>query len=454
MQPALARRLESLAEGRGATVMIRCTSLGVVGDTGRPHRDGRASLGTAHDWSVDIVGAVERPCTLSLDELLALPAKELDVDILCVSRGRICEPAWGKAVARFRGVPLAEIIALAGPRPDVQTVRFISRAPGACGPVGELHDTTLDFASCQLPDEVLLTNSFDGHPLPYCNGGPLRSIARSRYFYKSIKWLGAIEFLPVEPGACRGTWERHAGYHNVGLKGGPRFEPFLKLTTDNLGLEEVPEGHRRAVLASTLAQGDVSRVVAALLHQTVEGFEGYAGWNAGLVFTREFDGVALPYDERGAPRYRAALRGTLFSHQDLSGWKLSHVNFSLSYFMGANLAGADLRYCDFEGARLWGADLRGADLRGAYLGAAEFFNVRRGPSASPAMVEGLDVTGARGLSAATTRWLRERGASVGGLSATDEEDGPEQGAACCGAAVSGACGWGPPEGPGGRPSGG
>jgi len=59
-------------------------------------------------------------------------------------------------------------------------------------------------------DDALIAYEADGEPLTPDHGWPLRLVAPSRYFWKSAKWLRALELRPTdEPG----FWERY-GYHN------------------------------------------------------------------------------------------------------------------------------------------------------------------------------------------------------------------------------------------------
>ena len=140
--------------------------LNVVGDSGQPHRDGTRSLGTIFDWRLKLTRVVDRPQILTLPQLWSLPGEEFDVNILCVSSGRICDLSRQRLPTRFAGVALQHIISLVQPSPKVQTVRFISRAPGACGPLDEPHDTALDIDYCRQDKEVILTGCFNGQPEP------------------------------------------------------------------------------------------------------------------------------------------------------------------------------------------------------------------------------------------------------------------------------------------------
>src|SRR5881227_3704771 len=58
-------------------------------------------------WDLRVFGAVENELTLSWDELMALPQKEITVDIHCVTR-------WSKLDTTWIGVPVGELLERAG----------------------------------------------------------------------------------------------------------------------------------------------------------------------------------------------------------------------------------------------------------------------------------------------------------------------------------------------------
>jgi DMSO/TMAO reductase YedYZ molybdopterin-dependent catalytic subunit len=57
-----------------------------------------------------------------------------------------------------------------------------------------------------------LVHSWSGKPLTPEHGGPVRLVVPHLYFWKSAKWLQAIEFLPAR---APGYWEV-CGYHSRG----------------------------------------------------------------------------------------------------------------------------------------------------------------------------------------------------------------------------------------------
>jgi DMSO/TMAO reductase YedYZ molybdopterin-dependent catalytic subunit len=58
--------------------------------------------------------------------------------------------------------------------------------------------------------DALLAYEADGEPLAPEHGWPRRLVVPKRYFWKSAKWLRAIELLDHDQ---PGFWERY-GYHN------------------------------------------------------------------------------------------------------------------------------------------------------------------------------------------------------------------------------------------------
>src|SRR3954463_11976590 len=86
-----------------------------------------------HDGTLEIGGAVERPTTLTLDDLRAMPAVERAVTLECAGNGRLAMrplPAgesWGDyavSTARWKGALLHQVLAQAMPSASGVEVRF------------------------------------------------------------------------------------------------------------------------------------------------------------------------------------------------------------------------------------------------------------------------------------------------------------------------------------------
>jgi DMSO/TMAO reductase YedYZ molybdopterin-dependent catalytic subunit len=144
-------------------------------------------------WDFRVFGEVEHPLRLSWDELLALPSIEVAVDIHCVTR-------WSRFDTRFRGVHWSELAKLVQPAP---TARWVV-AHSEYG-----YTANVPIAALEDPNALVAWEA-DGEALTPEHGWPLRLVVPSRYFWKSAKWLRALELLDHdEPG----FWERH-GYNN------------------------------------------------------------------------------------------------------------------------------------------------------------------------------------------------------------------------------------------------
>ena len=146
-------------------------------------------------WDFRVFGEVENPISLSWDELQALPSREIQLDIHCVTR-------WSRFDARFRGVHWSELAKLVRPRPAGRyVVAHAEQGVTANVPLRALED-----------ENSLIAYEADGGPLTPDHGWPLRLVIGSRYFWKSAKWLRGIEFRATD---APGFWEQN-GYHMHG----------------------------------------------------------------------------------------------------------------------------------------------------------------------------------------------------------------------------------------------
>jgi DMSO/TMAO reductase YedYZ molybdopterin-dependent catalytic subunit len=157
-------------------------------DLGRRPRIGAA------EWRLAVDGAVDAPQMLDWSAFMALSQVEVTVDIHCVTR-------WSRLDVDWRGVRLAEVLALAAPRADAGFL-LLESADG--------YTTNLPMNDANLED-VLLAYSVDGAPLDTKHGGPVRALVPHRYFWKSAKWLTRISVLTEDR---PGFWEAR-GYHNA-----------------------------------------------------------------------------------------------------------------------------------------------------------------------------------------------------------------------------------------------
>ncbi|WP_035710737.1 sulfite oxidase-like oxidoreductase [Bradyrhizobium genomosp. I (2014)] len=146
-------------------------------------------------WRLDVYGAVETPVFWTFDEFIAQKQARFTSDIHCVT-------TWSRYDNEWDGLATRELLATCRPREDARFVVLHSY---------DGYTTNLaldDFAA----EDALLAHSWSGQPLSEEHGGPVRLVVPHLYFWKSAKWLQAIEFVTDD---APGFWEVR-GYHNRG----------------------------------------------------------------------------------------------------------------------------------------------------------------------------------------------------------------------------------------------
>jgi DMSO/TMAO reductase YedYZ molybdopterin-dependent catalytic subunit len=152
-------------------------------------------------WRLEIGGNLERPLSLSLDDIRARPTRTIPVTMECAGNGRarlipraMSNPWLDEAIgtAEWTGTPLRDVVSDAGVRPNTLELVFTGADHGIQG------DTEQDYArSLRLEDatrpEVLLAYEMNGRPLEPQHGAPLRLLVPGWYGMTSVKWLTRIE---------------------------------------------------------------------------------------------------------------------------------------------------------------------------------------------------------------------------------------------------------------------
>ncbi len=144
-------------------------------------------------WDLRVFGEVENEMRWTWKEFLAIPTTTITTDVHCVTR-------WSKFDTKWEGVLFRDFVKLFGVKPTANYV--IAHCD-----YGYTTNVPLDI---MLEDNVLLAYKYDDKPLEPDHGGPLRTLVPKLYFWKSAKFLRALEFSAVDK---PGFWEQ-AGYHN------------------------------------------------------------------------------------------------------------------------------------------------------------------------------------------------------------------------------------------------
>jgi DMSO/TMAO reductase YedYZ molybdopterin-dependent catalytic subunit len=139
-------------------------------------------------WRLKIGGLVDRPVSLTYDELRALPRVDQISTFHCVTGWTVKNVHWG-------GVRMHDVVAAAKPQGSGHALRFIS--------MEEPYVDYLTLGQASLHD-VMLAYEMDGKPLKQEHGAPLRLVIPEMYGYKNVKWLQEIDVVPQ---AIDGYWE-------------------------------------------------------------------------------------------------------------------------------------------------------------------------------------------------------------------------------------------------------
>jgi DMSO/TMAO reductase YedYZ molybdopterin-dependent catalytic subunit len=144
-------------------------------------------------YRLKVEGAVEKPLSLSYDQVLALPQVKRVVNMPCVE-------GWTETLL-YEGVRLMDLLKQAGIKPGVSTVIFHT--------AGKRYSSSLSLDYVKKAD-VLLGFKINGLTLDQKRGFPFQVVASHKLGYKWVKWVERIE-LSEKP--YEGFWEKR-GYSN------------------------------------------------------------------------------------------------------------------------------------------------------------------------------------------------------------------------------------------------
>ena len=157
------------------------------------------------DWKLVVDGLVERPLTLSLDEIKALPARTQITRHDCVE-------GWS-SIGEWTGARMGALIDMAGLKPEAKHI--VLHCADTLG--GAKYYETLDVFDVHHP-QTILAYAMNGAPLTIPHGAPLRLRAERYLGYKQAKYvmrLEAVDSFAHIAGGQGGYWEDQ-GYDRYG----------------------------------------------------------------------------------------------------------------------------------------------------------------------------------------------------------------------------------------------
>jgi len=151
-------------------------------------------------WRLRIEGMVERPQTLTYDDLQALPQARQTSDFVCVTGWSVDDVGWG-------GVRFDDLLAAARPLPAATALKFVSAE--------QPYEDSFTLAQLREPD-AMLALQMDGAPLERKHGAPARVVMPKMYGYKGVKW---VQRIVVTDRVEDGYWQQR-GYDRDAWIGG------------------------------------------------------------------------------------------------------------------------------------------------------------------------------------------------------------------------------------------
>ncbi len=156
------------------------------------------------DYRLEIEGLVERPMTLSLDQIRKVPSRTQITRHDCVE-------GWS-AIGKWKGARLGALLEAAQLKPDARYVVF------HCADLMEEDSNSFYYESIDMEDafhpQTILAYELNDEPLPIQNGAPLRLRLERQLGYKMAKYVMRIEIVEDLSGIAggKGGYWQDQGY--------------------------------------------------------------------------------------------------------------------------------------------------------------------------------------------------------------------------------------------------
>ena len=158
------------------------------------------------DYRLTVTGLVDRPQSLSLADLTALPSRTQITRHDCVE-------GWS-CIAKWQGIPLGTVLDLATPKLTARYAVFHCYDAIERSLSGEVfYYESVALIEAYHP-QTILAYAMNGAPLPVANGAPLRLRVERQLGYKMAKYVHRIELTDsfANLGRGHGSYWADRGY--------------------------------------------------------------------------------------------------------------------------------------------------------------------------------------------------------------------------------------------------
>ena len=201
------------------------------------------------NWKLALTGEVDRPVSLSLDDIKAmLPVTQMRT-LECISN-----PVGGDLIsnAEWKGIRLKDLLAQAGVKSGVKELKLESF---------DGYSTAIPL-ELGMDEDSLLVYAMNGEALPAIHGAPLRCLWPGHYGMKQPKWLQTITAIPD---AYAGYWEKQGWSDDASI------QPFSRIDSPQDG---------GTVVGSQLTLSGLAFTGAAGLAQLEVSWDNTNEWHA------------------------------------------------------------------------------------------------------------------------------------------------------------------------------
>ena len=140
------------------------------------------------DWHLNVVGDVENPLSLTLEDLMQYPATTQMSTLECYFPAGTT--LW-VSNGNWTGIPLRDIIEQAKPLPDANSITFHA--------IDEYTNGPYSLTEMLGRDDFMLAYSLNGQILPPMQGHPLKLVLPGIAGFQNVRWLDEIKITTSPP---------------------------------------------------------------------------------------------------------------------------------------------------------------------------------------------------------------------------------------------------------------